>query len=38
LRAGQNKRVEYDAANMSLKNAPEANQYLTREYRAGWAL
>ena len=38
LRAGQNKRIEYDAANMSVTNVPEANQYLTREYRAGWAL
>jgi hypothetical protein len=38
LRAGQNKRIEYDAANMRVTNAPEANQYLTREYRAGWAI
>jgi len=38
LRAGQNRRIEYDAANMSVTNVPEANQYLTREYRAGWAL
>ena len=38
LRAGQNKRIEYDAANMTIKNAPEANQWLTREYRTGWAL
>ena len=38
LRAGQNRRIEYDAASMSVKNAPEANQWLTREYRAGWGL
>lgn len=38
LRAGQNRRIEYDAAAMSITNAPDANQYLTREYRAGWAL
>ena len=38
LRAGQNKRIEYDAANMRITNAPEANQWLTREYRSGWAL
>jgi hypothetical protein len=38
LRAGQNKRIEYDAANMTITNAPEANQWLTREYRSGWAL
>jgi len=38
LRAGQNRRIEYDAANMTVRNAPEANQWLTREYRTGWAL
>ena len=38
LRAGQNKRIEYDAANMTVTNAPEANQWLTREYRNGWTL
>ena len=38
LRAGQNRRIEYDAANMQVTNIPEANQYLTREYRSGWAL
>lgn len=38
LRAGQNRRIEYDGAAMSVRNVPEANQYLTREYRAGWAL
>lgn len=38
LRAGQNRRIEYDAANMTVKNVPEANPYLTREYRAGWAI
>ncbi|HEX9563541.1 MAG TPA: Gfo/Idh/MocA family oxidoreductase [Gemmatimonadaceae bacterium] len=38
LRAGQNKRIEYDGANMSVTNVPDANQYLTREYRSGWAL
>lgn len=38
LRAGQNRRIEYDGSAMSVTNIPEANQYLTREYRAGWAL
>jgi predicted dehydrogenase len=38
LRAGQNRRIEYDAANMTVRNAPEANAFLTREYRSGWAL
>jgi predicted dehydrogenase len=38
LRAGQGKKVLYDAENMRITNAPEANQYLTREFRAGWAI
>ena len=38
LRAGQGKKVLYDAANMQFTNAPDANQYLTREYRSGWAI
>jgi hypothetical protein len=36
LRAG--KRVEYDTVNMKITNLPEANKYLTREYRQGWEL
>jgi hypothetical protein len=36
LRAG--KRVEYDSANMKITNLPEANKFLTREYRQGWEL
>lgn len=36
LRARQ--RVEYDSANMKITNIPEANQFLTREYRQGWEL
>ena len=38
LRAGQGKKVLYDGANMQFTNAPDANQYLTREYRTGWAI
>lgn len=38
LRAGQGRKVLYDAANMKFTNAPEANQYLTRAYRKGWEL
>ena len=38
LRAGQGKKMLYDGENMEFTNAPEANQYLTREYRAGWAI
>jgi predicted dehydrogenase len=36
LRAG--KRVEWDAVNMKVTNAPEAQQYITREYRKGYEL
>jgi hypothetical protein len=32
------KKVEYDHVNMKITNVPEANQYLTREYRQGWEL
>jgi hypothetical protein len=38
LRAGQGKRIEYDGANMKVTNVPEANSWLTREYRKGWEL
>jgi hypothetical protein len=36
LRAG--KKVEYDTINMKITNIPEANKYLSREYRSGWEL
>jgi predicted dehydrogenase len=32
------KRLVYDSENMKITNVPEANQYLTREYRPGWEL
>jgi predicted dehydrogenase len=38
LRAGQGKRIEYDSERMAVTNAPEANAFLGREYRAGWGL
>lgn len=38
LRTGQGRKIQYDAASMSVTNAPEANQYLHREYRDGWSL
>ena len=38
LRSGQGRRLQYDAAGMSFPNAADANQYLTRQYRSGWAL
>lgn len=36
LRAGPGRKLEFDGPNMRFSNAPEANQYLTRVYRAGW--
>jgi predicted dehydrogenase len=36
LRAGQGKKLLYDASTMSFTNAPDANQYLAPGYRAGW--
>lgn len=38
LRAGQGKKVLYDAQKMEFTNAPEANQFLSRVYRKGWEL
>jgi len=37
LRLG-GKRLLWDAANMKVTNLPDANKYLTREYRKGWEL
>lgn len=31
-----NKLLKYDAANVTITNVPDANKYLSREYRAGW--
>jgi hypothetical protein len=36
LRAGR--KIEYDPIKMAISNYPEANKYLTREYRNGWEL
>jgi predicted dehydrogenase len=38
MRAGLNKPVEWDGANMKCTNRPELNQYVSREYRKGWSL
>jgi predicted dehydrogenase len=38
LRAGQGVLLKYDGAAMRFTNNADANQFLTREYRAGWAL
>ena len=35
-RAG--KKIEWDAKNMRIPNAPEAERFLRREYREGWSL
>jgi predicted dehydrogenase len=36
LRAGQARQIEYDGSKMQVTNVPEANRFLTREYRPGW--
>jgi hypothetical protein len=30
------KMLKYDAASLTITNVPEANKYLSREYRSGW--
>jgi hypothetical protein len=38
LRAGQGKKILYDGNAGRVTNVADANQYLTREYRSGWAI
>ena len=38
LRAGQGRLLRYDGAAMRFTNAPDADKYLTRVYRDGWAV
>jgi predicted dehydrogenase len=38
LRAGQGKKILYDGERGQITNIADANQYLTRDYRAGWAI
>jgi hypothetical protein len=38
LRTGQGTKLLYDGPNMRVTNAVEANQYLTRDFRPGWAI
>ncbi|MGI9627468.1 MAG: Gfo/Idh/MocA family protein [Longimicrobiales bacterium] len=38
LRTGQGRKILYDGPAMEITNVPEANQYLTRPYRDGWAV
>ncbi|UCC95090.1 MAG: gfo/Idh/MocA family oxidoreductase, partial [Candidatus Omnitrophota bacterium] len=32
------RRIDFDAKGMKITNFPQANKYLTREYRKGWEL
>jgi len=34
LRTGR--KLQYDAEGMKITNLPDANRYLSREYRKGW--
>jgi hypothetical protein len=36
LRTGPSRKIVYDGASMAITNVPEANAYLTREFRGGW--
>ena len=38
MRAGLNKPVQWDGANVKCTNMPELDQYVKREYRQGWSL
>jgi predicted dehydrogenase len=38
LRAGQGRKLYYDAESMRFTNGDDANKFLTREYRKGWEL
>ncbi len=38
LRAGEGKRIEWDAKNLVSTNMPEINKFVHREYREGWVL
>ena len=38
LRTGQGRTIRYDGDAMRITNIPEANDYLTRPYREGWAV
>lgn len=38
LRAGAGRKIYYDGDAMRVTNVPEANAFLTREYRSGWSL
>ena len=37
-RVGPGKRIEWDNEAGKVKNLPEANQYVNKEYRPGWKI
>jgi predicted dehydrogenase len=38
LRTGQGRKIQYDGERGQVTNIAEANEYLSRDYRAGWAI
>ena len=38
IRAGSGKKLLWDGQDMNFTNEPEANKYVTKEYREGWSL
>ena len=38
LRVGVGKKLDWDGPNMRATNAPEAEQFVKRNYRKGWKL
>jgi predicted dehydrogenase len=38
LRAGEGKRIEWDAKSLKSTNMPEINQFVGRDYRSGWEI
>ena len=38
IRAGSGKKLLWDGENMNFTNEPEANKYVTKEYRESWTL
>ena len=38
VRAGQGKKIYYDAENMRVTNMPEMDRFLKRDFRPGWAI
>ena len=36
--AGMNKKLKWDSENLQFSNLDDANRFLSRKYRDGWAL